>query len=605
MRFRTLFERDTRFNRARARCDLARGRIMLADRFLYGARDCSALRADGEDSPLVRRAKPRAVTWCAPDRMCRRSAEIVLELRGVRGDTVGAPTAHIQTGGESEGSMSDHAGCHDDHCCCEPSRRSFLAGVGVGAGAAAAGVLLSPLTLGAAESDEATAGRTKKPARIRAAFLYPPSKKFADKPDGWWSWPGNDFDAEARQKKYTAELGKIGKTLGATISVDEAPIATDADAARLAKEVQTAPPDGLLLMMFYNRSVKHAEALIKAAAAKNVPVIFYVGLGVMHGAIDRWRRPGVYFIQSLENFAAIEYGLRMIHARKRMQQSLLLSIIEAPKRREGVEKFLGTTVRVIPFAEYASAFKKVTIDDDARKWIAGLTRGATKNRGVTDKALDSAARAYLALRKLLADEQADGLTMNCLRRGMLKPCMGFSALNGQLIPAACENDFGAMYSQMIGQQLTGRPGFQHNPAFETEKNHYYASHCTCATKMNGPGGADLPYLLRRFGHTNEGSCAIQVFWKGGDPVTMMRYYAGKTPTLDVYAGKVVVSHAMPPAGGCTTNVEIALTDRVDARSVRGHHNLLFRGDYARKFRLFANLYKMQLAQTGYTGRSTV
>jgi len=69
----------------------------------------------------------------------------------------------------------------------------------------------------------------------------------------------------------------------------------------------------------------------------------------------------------------------------------------------------------------------------------------------------------------------------------------------------------------------------------------------------------------------------------------------------VYAGKVFKSHAMPPGAGCTTNVEIELTDRSDACMVQGHHNLLFCGDFARKFRLFAQLYKLRLAETGYKG----
>ncbi|MDQ1257087.1 MAG: hypothetical protein QG656_1688, partial [Candidatus Hydrogenedentes bacterium] len=100
---------------------------------------------------------------------------------------------------------------------------------------------------------------------------------------------------------------------------------------------------------------------------------------------------------------------------------------------------------------------------------------------------------------------------------------------------------------------------------------------------------------------NEGSCAIQVFWQPGDPVTMVRYYPGEAPALDVYAGNVVESIPMPPAAGCTTNVEIELTDREDAFMVKGHHNQLFTGDYARKFRLFAQLYKMRLADTGFKG----
>jgi hypothetical protein len=197
---------------------------------------------------------------------------------------------------------------------------------------------------------------------------------------------------------------------------------------------------------------------------------------------------------------------------------------------------------------------------------------------VTTEAQENAARAHFALRKLLADEQADGLTMNCLRRGMLKPCVSFATLNSQLAPAACENDFPAVYTQLLGQWLIGRPGFQPNPCYDTERNHYYASHCTCPTKMYGPDGAQLPYLLRRFAHTNEGSCAVQVFWKEGDPVTMVRYYPGQPPALDVYAGTVVRSHPMPLGGGCTTNVEIELTDRDDACLVTGHHNLLLTTD---------------------------
>jgi hypothetical protein len=82
---------------------------------------------------------------------------------------------------------------------------------------------------------------------------------------------------------------------------------------------------------------------------------------------------------------------------------------------------------------------------------------------------------------------------------------------------------------------------------------------------------------------------------------MVRYYPGSPPALDVYAGKVVVSHPMPPAGGCTTNVEIEVTDRSDACQVTGHHNLLFCGDLARKFRLFAQLYKLKLVESGFKG----
>jgi L-fucose isomerase-like protein len=285
--------------------------------------------------------------------------------------------------------------------------------------------------------------------------------------------------------------------------------------------------------------------------------------------------------------------MRMINTRKLLSQSRLLSITNVEEISEKRESFLGINVRIVPFSLYAERFKTVQIDREARKLIRGFTKKAKEVR-VTREALENAARAHLTLREMIGENDAHGVTMTCLRAGMLKPCVSFSMLNGQLFPAACENDMSAAYSLFLGEALTGRGGFQHNPAFATERNHYYGSHCTCTASLHGPDGPVSPHILRKFFHSNEGSCAIQTFWKENEPVTMIHYYTGQPASLDIYAGKVYKSHNMPPAGGCTTNVEIEITDGKDALAVKGHHNILFCGDYARKFRLFANLYKMDL-----------
>ncbi len=474
-------------------------------------------------------------------------------------------------------------------------RRDFLAAAGI-----AGGATMFPW-MKATVAQSAPPVRNKEGATVRAVFLYPPSGTFSNNPDGWWSWPGNEYDAEGRQKKYMAALADMEKRLGMEIVMENRSVAGNADAQKLIGELETSRPDGLLLVMFYNNSLPQANLLIEAAKKLDIPVVFFIGLGVKHGSIAAYRRPGLFFIQSLENLDAIEYGMRMINTRKQLRQSLLLSITEADQPREATESFFGIKVRVIPFSRYADQFHKVQITEATQSLMKKLTREAVEVRGVTEESLRNAMRAHLALTELLRDENADGLTMNCLRRGMLKPCISFSLLNGMLTPAACENDLPAVYTQLLGQLLIGRPGFQHNPCYETEKNHYYASHCTCPTKVYGPDGPELTYLLRRFAHTNEGSCAIQTFWKPEEPVTMVRYHPGEKPALDVYSGRVVISHPMPPAGGCTTNVEVEITDRSDACMVSGHHNLLFCGDFARQFRLFAQLYKMELANTGYQG----
>jgi len=478
----------------------------------------------------------------------------------------------------------------------EVSRRAFLYTTGV----AAAGAPFMFMGCGGNQlpgnESAALAVKTndsRKRANVRAVFVYPPSKRFAENPNGWWSWPGTEFDAEGRQVQYAAELKKTQKRLGMTINVDDKPVAHVRDARRIAAEIAKDKPDGLLIVMFYNRSLREVDTLLKAAEAAGVPAVFYIALGVKHGSVTGYRREGLYFIQSLDNFEAIEYGMRMINTKKLLAQSRLLSITGVKKVAERTESFLGINVRTVPFAQYAEIFRKIEIDGQAEKLIKTFTGGAKEVR-VTREALESAARAHLALQKMILEHQAHGVTMTCLRAGMLKPCVSFAMLNGQLFPAACENDMAAAYSLFLGEALTGRGGFQHNPAFETERNHYYGSHCTCTPRLHGPGGPVSRHILRKFFHSNEGSCAVQTFWKPGEPVTMIHYYTGQPASLDVYSGKVYKSHNMPPAGGCTTNVEIELDHGKDACSVKGHHNILFCGDYARKFRLFANLYKMKL-----------
>ena len=52
------------------------------------------------------------------------------------------------------------------------------------------------------------------------------------------------------------------------------------------------------------------------------------------------------------------------------------------------------------------------------------------------------------------------------------------------------------------------------------EEHYVYDGDHIALVFTDPDGKQVSYLLRRFAHTNEGSCAIQVFWNPGDPVVM-------------------------------------------------------------------------------------
>ncbi|NQU25473.1 MAG: hypothetical protein HQ567_29670 [Candidatus Nealsonbacteria bacterium] len=473
---------------------------------------------------------------------------------------------------------------NDGSCCC---RRDFLATMGVAAGT----IAFTSLT---AEGNDATAPQgqavpRKEPAVVRGAFLYPPSDSLQGK---WWSWPGNDFDAEGRQRRYMAGIREIEKKLDVRIVMEDKPLDARADVARFAAEAQQAKPDALLLIPMKHSHFSQVDQILKQVS---IPTVIYSCLGVKHGPIAQYHRAGVHIIQSLDNLEAIEFAVRMIRTKRLMQQSRIVSVAGAAEPREGTVPLLGTTVRSIPLKQFVDAYHGVEITDAVRKLAQAFQGNAQKVLEPAEPEILAAARTHFAVERILRTEQGDAITMDCLRRGELMPCMSFMTLRDKGIAAGCENDLSATLTLMLVQHLFDRPGFQHNPAFETEANHYFASHCTSASKLLGTTAPQEPHLLRNFAHTNDPTCVPQVLWREGEEVTMAHYQPDEPATMYVYSGKVVKSYAMPPVGGCRTNVEITINELDDVCDVHGHHNVLFYGNHARRLKQFARFYDVPVA----------
>ncbi|MEW6238149.1 MAG: hypothetical protein AB1656_22395 [Candidatus Omnitrophota bacterium] len=475
---------------------------------------------------------------------------------------------------------------------CSCCRREFLG---------AASLAVGSMALNFSRSAWAGAGEApqKGTAAVMGAFLYPPSDTLRVK-GGWWSWPGNDFDAEGRQKKYMSRIQEIEKKLGMRIEMEEKPIASQEDADRFIGKAKKSQPDAILLIPFMNTSFAHIDRILKEVAPKasnegavaepGIPAVIFSCLGVKHGPITQYQKPGVHIIQSLDNLDAVEYAMKMINARRKMKESRIISVAGKEEGKEAVVPFWGTTVRTVSLARFEEEVNKTEIDGAVKKLAAAFKRNAKKILEPAEPEILQAARVHFANKRILETEGGDAMMMDCLRRGELMPCMSFMTLRDEGIAAGCENDLGPTLTLMLIQHLFDRSGFQHNPSFETESNHYFASHCTSASKLFGADKPQQPYLLRNYGHTNDPTCAPQVLWREGEAVTMAHIIPAEKPQMLIYSGKVVKSYDMPPVGGCRTNVEITINELDDACQVKGHHNVLFYGDYAKRMRQFAQLY---------------
>jgi len=463
-------------------------------------------------------------------------------------------------------------------------RRQFMCACGC----AAAGLALGRRGVGGAARAAEGVGIPVGPAVVRGAFLYPSTESL--KKAGYYSWPGSTFNAEGRQKEHTVKIEAIAAKLGMKIVTDQDPLHEPATVEKFINEVKASKPDGLLLIPFYKADWVHVCRIVKEAG---VPTVILATIGVLlSGHINQLNRtPGVYLISALEDFEAVEYGMRMIRTIRRMKQSCLISL-GAAAPGESIVEGIGTRVRRLPHSRLGDLVKQTELKGDAKDLAADYRKKARKVVEPTDADIDDAARTTIAMKKLIAEEKADAIMMDCLggiqKRLFPPPCMGYMDLRDAGIPAGCQNELDPALTLMLVENLFGKGGFQQNPAFDTERNLYCGSHCTSPSRLEGPKSSPQPYILRS--HAEAGVGAVpEVIWPEGMDVTMAYYTSGQKPRMIVYSGKIVGRLDTPPAGGCRTNLVMTINELRDVTEMKGAHQIIFAGNHARQLRAFCQL----------------
>jgi L-fucose isomerase-like protein len=378
--------------------------------------------------------------------------------------------------------------------------------------------------------------------------------------------------------------------------VDEKPLNDAQSVARFIDEVKRSKPDGLLLVIFKKGHWEHVNRIVEETKIPSV-VLATLGILLVDHINQLHRKPGVYLINSLDNLDAVEEGMKMIRTARRMRDGLIASV-GGSQVRETTVPHLGTRVRTVPHARFYEEFARTQATDEVKELANAYLRNAKEVVQPTQADILDAARAYFALKRIVGTENADAVMMDCLP-GLSKPhkhcppCMGFMSLRDEGIPAGCQADLNATLTLMLVQQLFGRPGFQQNASMDTEKNHYFGAHCTCPSKLGGAGGPSEPYILMSHAEAGWG-CVPRVLWRAGQDVTLAQYLSGQTPRMHIYSGTVVGCPPIPPTGGCRTNVEMTINEVDDVCNVKGMHQIIFYGNYAKPLRTFCQLHGIEV-----------
>ena len=272
------------------------------------------------------------------------------------------------------------------------SRREFLA---VGGAMGAAGLLSRWCTQPAwAAFPQAASSAPKTPPRVAVAFLYPPADvvnegKMEDswRAHHWFTWPGNQFEPEQQEKKFTAKIREMAERLGIEIEFAPQAIYQEAKVEEFIERTQAKQVDAVLIVNFWNTFSKWASRM----ATESAPTaIVYHSLGSNHQLPPEYLRKaeGLYYIHSIENFDEIERGLRAVRAKKMLAQSRLLRV--SGKQQEtthDVEKRLDVEIVTAPAEEFNAMFDAIEPDDALLREAMEFKKRAVRVTDVTRRVL--------------------------------------------------------------------------------------------------------------------------------------------------------------------------------------------------------------------------
>ena len=217
-----------------------------------------------------------------------------------------------------------------------------------------------------------------------------------------------------------------------------------------------------------------------------------------------------------------------------------------------VKKAWGPTVIPIEMGEIEKSLQSVD-DADLERQVDGLVADATEVREPSSADVTEVARLYLALRRIVADEQLDALTVRCfdfVQQRQTTGCFALAQLTDEGVIAGCEGDLVSTVGLLWAQQLLGVTPWMANPAqLDPAANTLTLAHCTVPRTLVDS------YRLRSHFESGLG-VGIQGTLPSG-PITLLRIGGKNMDRLWLAEGEIVGSGGAENL--CRTQVHIELT----------------------------------------------
>jgi len=408
--------------------------------------------------------------------------------------------------------------------CEQCTRRTFL-GAGVMGGLVAAGAMSSTHVL----ASQAAPPPPRQKARLCVLFTGAPGP--ADR--GWNTDP-------SQLEKAKQVLADVEKKLG-NVELIQTQVQSPEQTEAALKAAGAGTP-----VLAMNLSCFALTRVIQPVLDQQHPMAVFSLPASGHDWMYpmRWRRAGhrVTLLAS-GDYQELERAVRLLRVIPLMQQSRILLFLPAQGTApacdpQKVKDKLGAEVLVVEQADFDEMLAQVPEDvtkEEAQKWAQGAKEIVEPNA----EDISKAACVSIALQRLMERHQAQGLAvgtcMGWLPRGF--PCLGFARLRDAGFPAACEGDMDSLLTMMLFQYAFDKAGFQGNQTFDTSRNAVWTAHCTAPLKLDGPDGAEHPYLLRGHSEVGGSGCVPEVHYRLNETITRTKLV--NLDTILVSTGKII------------------------------------------------------------------
>jgi len=414
---------------------------------------------------------------------------------------------------------------------------------------------------------------------------------------GMW-WPGAVYDGETARKKYSEKLKQTAQSLGVDLTIKPTPIYSLEEADQWIAEAKATQTDGLMVMVMDRQ--QHSWPTAHKAVESGIPTVIFSPLGTSFttNTIHLAERPGC-IVYSTNDFSQPAYGMKMLKAGSRMKQARCV-VIKGNERKAIPLADTGITLQYVPADTFIEVYNSMPVSDEIVAMTDEYLHQAKDIRKATRQDVINGIKSYLVAGEILKNEKADAISMDCLgalaSESVSLPCISWSRMNDDGIPAACEADIGAIAAQIMVQYLFDRPGFQQDPVADTSDDTIIGAHCSCPTRLSGFNESPEPFEL--IPHHGNRDAVPRTLWKEGQRVTCLDVLPADGKARDrsqllISTGTVVDNMSVPPSGGCVVSVKVKFDDGHEVLSYPGFHQLFFYGDYKRELEDFCQLYNYE------------